>query len=232
MVMDRTWYRVSPVVDGLPLLADPAFWPAHLVDLYEGISPEEFGVDGGDADAMLERLEDKSAWPVFHVPLAGDHRIVVHYNSGEEYTNADYFLTHPDWARDLVLTSADQDRIGPGLCWPELAAILDAPESAAGVTERHARLLLLLPALGDPDIADEAVAAVVSALKHYGAPQGCQALARRLLGGHPMWGAAPWHFNQDEHLWICDGDHSRRGIAPQLPAEQRAALARCLTPSR
>ncbi|MFC1406459.1 MULTISPECIES: hypothetical protein [Streptacidiphilus] len=41
-------------------------------------------------------------------------------------------------ARNLVLASADQGRIGPGLFRPELVAILDAPEGAAGV---HARLL-------------------------------------------------------------------------------------------
>lgn len=99
------------------------------------------------------------------------------------------------------------------------------------MTERHARLLLLLPALGDLGITDEAVAAVVSALKRYGAPQDCQVLARRLLSGHPMWGAAPWQFDPDEHLWLCDGHYSRRGIAPRLPAEQRSALERCLTPS-
>ncbi len=230
MVMDRHWYHSSPTVDGLPLLANPAFWPAHLADLYEGLSPREFGVDPGDAGALLGRLEDKSAWPVFHVPLAGGHQIVVHYNSGEEYTSVDFFLTHPDWAGDLVLASADQDRIGPGLRWPELAAILDAPDGAVGVTERHARLLLLLPALGDLDVTDEAVAAVVRALQHYGAPQDCTVLARRLLGGHPMWGAAPWHFDPAEHSWICDGEHSRRGIPPRLPADQRAALERCLAP--
>jgi hypothetical protein len=48
----------------------------------------------------------------------GDHRIVVHYNSGEEYTTADYFLTHPDWARDLVLASADRTGSGRGCAGP------------------------------------------------------------------------------------------------------------------
>ncbi|MFF8531901.1 hypothetical protein ACF07B_07920 [Streptomyces sp. NPDC015532] len=53
---------------------------------------------------------------MFTVPLAGGFAIVVHFNSGEEFTTRDYFLTHPDWSQDLVLSSDDQDRIGPGLC--------------------------------------------------------------------------------------------------------------------
>ncbi len=231
MVMERHWYECSPVVDGSPLLADPSFWAAHLADLYEGLSPEGFGVDPADAEAMFERLHDRTAWPVFHVPLADGHQIVVHYNSGEECTTTDYFLTHAAWAADFVLASTDQDRIGPGLCWPELAALLDAPLGTGGVSGRHARLLLLLPILGDVGVTQEAVAVVVEALHHYGAPEACEALAHRLLGGHPMWGAAQWDFDPDEHSWICEGEYSPRRTPPRLPAGHRAALDRCLAPN-
>ncbi|WP_186568718.1 hypothetical protein [Streptomyces sp. T12] len=41
------------------------------------------------------------AWPMFTVPLVGGFTIVLHYNSGEEFTTTDYFLTHPDWNQDL-----------------------------------------------------------------------------------------------------------------------------------
>ncbi|MER7755253.1 hypothetical protein [Kitasatospora sp. NPDC097643] len=210
MAMARRWYSSAPVVDGLPLLDEPGFWAAHLIDLYEGESPEAFGVDAADAGAMLERLHDKSAWPVFTVPLEGGSSIVVHYDSGEEeYTSTDYFLVRPD-SPDVVLASTDQDRIGPGLCWPELSGILRAPNGAVGVTDPHARLLLLLPALGDSSAPAEAVDAVAEALIAQGAPEGGEPLARRLLGGHPMWGAQPWWFDADERSWICDGEHSPR----------------------
>ena len=228
--MDRHWYHSSPTVDGLPLLADPAFWPAHLADLYEGLSPEEFGVDPGDADALLGRLEDKSAWPVFHVPLAGGHQIVVHYNNGEEHTTVDFFLTHPDWAGDPVLASADEDRIRPGPCWPELAAILHAPDGAIGVTERHARLLLLLPALGDLDITDEALAAAVGALRHYGARRtarlrpGSSWAATRC--GEPLPGTSTRLNTAGSAAATTAGTGSPR----RLPADQRAAGERCLAP--
>ncbi|MFI9045975.1 hypothetical protein [Streptomyces sp. NPDC053427] len=232
MVMARHWYSLSPVVDGHPLLGEPGFWAAHLADLCEGFSAEAFGVEPWEAGDMLERLHDKSAWPVFSVPLTGGFAIVVHYNSGEEFTTTDYFLTHPDWFGALALASDDQDRMGPGLCWPELAALLEAPEDAAGVTDPHARLLLLLPVLGDAAAPPEALAAVVAALVAAGAPEDCEPLARCLLEGHPMWGAEAWRFDADERSWICNGDHSprRTPLGDHLPAQQRAALERCLTP--
>ncbi|KRD03961.1 hypothetical protein ASE41_33195 [Streptomyces sp. Root264] len=68
--------------------------------------------------------------------MTGGFASVVHFNSGEEFATTVYFLTHPDWSQDLVLVK-DQDRIGPGLCRPELAALLEAPPGAAGVTDSH-----------------------------------------------------------------------------------------------
>ncbi|MEU6681342.1 hypothetical protein [Streptomyces sp. NPDC046925] len=228
MVMARHWYASAPVVDGLHLLDVPGFWAAHLADLSEGFPTEAFGVDAADAGAALERLHDQSAWPVFTVPLAGGFVILLHYNSGEEFTTTDYFLMHRDWSasRALVLTSGDQDRIGPGLCWPELAALLDAPAEAAGVTDPHARLLLLLPVLGDADAPLAAVDAVVEALVAQGAPPDCDGLAAQLLKGHPMWGAETWTYDTDERSWICDGEHSPRQepLGERLPEVQRAAL--------
>ncbi|MER5446979.1 hypothetical protein ABT052_38695 [Streptomyces sp. NPDC002766] len=45
---------------------------------------------------MLDTLHARPAWPMFMVPLASDFAIVVHFNSGEEFTTREYFLTHPD----------------------------------------------------------------------------------------------------------------------------------------
>lgn len=233
MVMARHWYASAPVVDGLPLLDEPGFWAAHLADLSEGFPAEAFGADPADAGAALEQLHDRAAWPMFTIPLAGGFAILVHYNSGEEFTTTDYFLTHTDWpdSRAPVLASDDQDRIGPGLCWPELAALLPAPApDAAGCNDPHIRLLLLLPVLGDVDAPPEAVDMVVEALAAQGAPPECEPLARRLLEGHPMWGAATWTYDADERDWICDGEHSPRQVplGDHLPDEERAALHEAL----
>ncbi|MFF3350214.1 hypothetical protein [Streptomyces sp. NPDC002779] len=233
MVMARRLYASSPVVDGVPLLAEPEFFAAHLIDLYDDVLVESFGVDPADVEAMLERLCDRAAWPVFRIPLAGGHSVLVHYNSGEEYTSTDYFLAHPDWRRsDLVLASTDEDRIGPGLCWAELAALLDAPGDGEGVIDPHVRLLLLLPVLGDANIPAEAVTRVKDALIAHDAPNDCEPLARSLLQGHPMWGAASWSYDEDERAWVCAGEHSPRKtpLGDHLPGSQRAALEDCLTP--
>ncbi|MFF4829620.1 hypothetical protein [Streptomyces sp. NPDC001312] len=79
--MARHLYASSPVVDGLPLLAEPEFWAAHLIDLYDDALVESFGVDPADVEGMLERLCDKAAWPMFRIPLAGGHSVLVHYNT-------------------------------------------------------------------------------------------------------------------------------------------------------
>ncbi|MFF4420830.1 hypothetical protein ACFY04_08585 [Streptomyces sp. NPDC001549] len=73
---------------------------------------------------------------------------------------------------------------------------------------------------------------MVEALIATGAPEGCEAPARRLLEGHPMWGAGAWWFDVDERSRICDGGHSprRTPLGDRLPEQQRAALTRCLTP--
>ncbi|MEE1752788.1 hypothetical protein [Streptomyces sp. SP18CS02] len=231
--MARRLYASSPVVDGLPLLAEPEFWAAHLADLYDGALVESFGVDVADVEVMLDRLADKAAWPMFRIPLAGGHTVLVHYNNGEEYTSTDFFLVHPAWrANELVLASTDADRIGPGLCWAELAALLDAPGDGEGVTDPHARLLLLLPVLGDTNVPAGAVTRVQEALVAQGAAHACEPLARRLLKGHPMWGAAPWSYDGDERAWICEGAHSPRKtpLGDHLPASHRTALEDCLTP--
>lgn len=230
MVMTRRWYSSAPVVDGRSLVHESGFWAAHLADLGRDFSAEDFGADAADAGAVLERLQDPAAWPVFTLPLRGGHAIVVHYNSGEVVTSTDYFLTHPQWSESLVLASNDQDRIGPGLCWPELAALLDAPDDATGITDPDERLLLLLPVLGDIRIASDAVDRTMDALIAQGAPEECEPLARRLLEGHPMWGAARWSFDADERSWLCDGAHSprRAPLGEHLPLGRRTALESCL----
>jgi hypothetical protein len=144
MVTARHRYSSSPVVDGHPLLDEPGFWPAHLADLCEGFAPEAFGTDAGDAGAMLGRLHDPSAWPVFTVPLAGGFAIVVHYNSGEEFTTTDYFLTHPDWSQDLVLCRRRPGPYRPG------AVLARARRTAGGTCGRRRRHRPSRPAPSPP----------------------------------------------------------------------------------
>ncbi|MGW3205745.1 hypothetical protein [Streptomyces sp. NPDC001135] len=57
MATARRWYSSSPDVDGHPLLDEPGLWPAHLADLLEGLNPEAFDSDAGDADVMRDKLQ-------------------------------------------------------------------------------------------------------------------------------------------------------------------------------
>ncbi|MFG3256890.1 hypothetical protein [Streptomyces sp. NPDC048172] len=214
MVMTRQWYASAPVVDGGPLLEEPGFWAAYLADLAGEFPPGAFGADPADAGDALERLDDPAAWPVFTVPLDGGGAILAHRNNGEAHSTTDHVLTRPGRDEWLVLASDDQDRIGPGLCWPELDALRHPPESATtGALDPHDRLLLLLPLLGDTaaPASREAVAAVATALTARGAPEESgEPLARQLLGGHPTWGAARWTYDADAASWLCEGPHSPR----------------------
>ncbi|MFD7628526.1 hypothetical protein ACFV7Q_21210 [Streptomyces sp. NPDC059851] len=45
--------------------------------------------------------------------------------------------------------------IGPGLSWPKLIRAADSGLSGGSTTNPHARLLLLLPALGDDALSDD-----------------------------------------------------------------------------
>ena len=223
MVTTRDGYASAPVGDGHALLDEPGFWAAHLAGLAGDFPAEAFGTDRAEAADALELLEDPASWPVFRVPLDGGGAVLVHRNNGEEHSSTDCFLELPDSGSGgrtwTVLTSDDQDRLGPGLCWPELDAVRHPPElprepeGASGVLDPHDRLLLLLPLLGDTEApaTPAAVAAVTGALAARGAPeQGREDLARQLLGGHPMWGAAPWTYDAEAGSWICAGPHSPR----------------------
>ncbi|GAA2484830.1 hypothetical protein GCM10010276_23260 [Streptomyces longisporus] len=107
-------------------------------------------------------------------------------------------------------------------------AVGQTPGRGAGLTAAH---LGLAPILGDANVPAEAVTLVQEALVAQGAPDDCGALARHLLQGHPMWGAAAWTYDGDEGAWICEGQHSPRKtpLDDHLPDSQRAALQDCLT---
>lgn len=60
-----------------------------------------------DGDPLLN---EPGFWPAYLadlVPLTGGLAIVVHFNSGEELTTTDYFLTHPGWSQALDLGLVD-----------------------------------------------------------------------------------------------------------------------------
>ncbi|MER6738332.1 hypothetical protein [Streptomyces puniciscabiei] len=191
-------FEDDPLVAGEGLLALPGFWAAYLLWLCQteenDPEPAWFGVDAVDADAAYEVLTDEEQWPVIRIPFGDGHAVVVVGRNFSEDEGTEYFISHPEWDRHGHLATIDGHQAGPGLSWQELAHIAGTPdENAPGVHAPHARLLLLLPVLGDADLPGEAVESVSDALVQAGVAAGnAPSLAQALLYDHPLWEPAGW----------------------------------------
>ncbi|GAB7186789.1 hypothetical protein ATKI12_6620 [Kitasatospora sp. Ki12] len=183
-------YDFGPLVESEWLLEHAGFWSNHLLAMCRTVSgevrptPEWFGDDGADTDALAEVLLDDQAWPAFRIPFEGGHSTVVVYRNLVGDFGIDYLLTRAGWPRAEELASFDGDWYGPGLSWRDIMHIAETPDlTAVGVHDTAARLLLLLPLLADDELPPEAPARVNAALTAIGAPDDCaQDTADHLLG--------------------------------------------------
>ncbi|MEU9862472.1 hypothetical protein AB0D99_16535 [Streptomyces sp. NPDC047971] len=184
-------YDGSPLVAGEPWVARPGFWSNHLLVMCgdgsctEQPSPEWFGDDGADADAMSEALFAPERWPVFRVPADHGPGAVVIYRNLDGAYGTDYLLTRPDGSGVRRIASWEQDFSGTGLSWHELVHLADNPSAAdVGVRDTAARLLLLLPLLADPGLPDAATETLTAALTAVGSPGDTAATAAEHLLAH------------------------------------------------
>ncbi|MFE0683782.1 hypothetical protein ACFW17_23600 [Streptomyces sp. NPDC058961] len=171
-------YDDGPLAAGETLLTRRGFWSNYLMEICAGgtgverPSPEWFGDDGADAEALSEILMDPGWWPVFRVPASGGPEIIVVYRNvvGDDGTD---FLLVPEGQRGAQRIAGWEGYLsGTGLTWQDLVRIADNPApGAAGVDDCAARLLLILPLLGDPDVSEGASDRVSTALIAVGAPQ-------------------------------------------------------------
>ncbi|MGW6394693.1 hypothetical protein ACWFR1_30240 [Streptomyces sp. NPDC055103] len=241
-------FENAPVVAGEELLAMPGFWAAYLMWLSrteedDDTTPEWFGVDGADADAAWEALSDEDRWPVFRIPFAGRHSVTVLGCNMPDDPATEYLITHPAWGRHGHLATVGGHQAGPGLSWRELHHIARTPDlEVPGVHSSYARLLLLLPALGDRDLPEVARDVLGNALVLGGVPAALAPhLAGALLTDHPLWEPAEWALaaasplsgSQEPFRGIlhCDGFMSPRcgtTIAPGITRDQSDRLARSL----
>lgn len=199
---------------------------------------EWFGAGASDADVAYAALMDAERWPAFRIPFGGGHTVMVVVRNFPEDWGIEYFITHPGWGRHGYLATIDGHQAGPGLSWQELTYIASTPDqAAAGILDPHARLLLLLPALGDKDTPDDAAGEIGAALIQAGAPSTkAPSVATRLLD-HPMWEPAHWSMpstsNEQPYVGIlqCDGPGSPRfgmRLAQGISQAQSIELARAL----
>jgi hypothetical protein len=82
--------------------------------------------------------------------------------------------------------------MGPGLSWPQLVAAADNALPGGSTADPHARLLLLLPAFGDDEVPDDAVARLADALRARTSVEDPGPLAAVLLEDQGAPGPARW----------------------------------------
>ncbi|WP_406112868.1 hypothetical protein [Kitasatospora purpeofusca] len=231
----------DPTTAGEHLLALPGFWAAYLLWLAKGedFDPEAalFGADGADADAACERLSDPTAWPVLRLPILHGHAILIVYRNFPEDMGVDYYLSHPNWDRTTPLANIEGHFSGPGLAWRELAHIARHPGDGPGITDPPARLLLLLPILGDADLPADATVTIASALATIGTPSEARAALAEALLDHPFWDGQIWHLEgtgsplsggspaNTSQVLRCGGTHSPRTARFGLSRDQDTRLA-------
>ncbi|MEU6339820.1 hypothetical protein ABZ883_02520 [Streptomyces sp. NPDC046977] len=191
-------FEDAPLVAGEELLSLPGFWAAYLMWLCETEEDEPdpawFGVDEADVDAAYEALADAERWPVFRIPFGEGHTAIVLARNLADDAGTEYLVTHPSWGRLGHLATLDGHQAGPGLSWRELIHIARTPDqTTAGVHALNARLLLLLPALGDSDLPADAADVLRGALMWTGVPETeTHRVTEALLLDHPYWEPARW----------------------------------------
>ncbi|MER6617011.1 hypothetical protein [Streptomyces xantholiticus] len=228
-----TWipgYDGGPLTHRPELLDERLFWLGHLYTCAHDEEGEEllFGADLDAAADFHRELHERADWPVFTVPLAAGHHLHVVYRTFEDDPGTDCLVHHPDWDRAERLSVADGHFMGPALSWPELVAAADNGLPGGSTTDPDARLLLLLPALGD-DVPDDAAERLTSALRALIGVEDPEALAAALLDGQGAPGPATWTTTGDG-VRINDGPYSYRNPANRfaLPPARLARVSAAL----
>ncbi|MFJ8072694.1 hypothetical protein ACIQ7Q_01810 [Streptomyces sp. NPDC096176] len=226
-------YDGGPLTHRPELLDERLFWLGHLSSCAHDEEAEEllFGPDLDAAGDFHRTLHERADWPVFTVPLTVGHRVHVVYRTFEDDPGIDFLVHHPDWERAELLAVDDGHFMGPALSWPELTAAADNGLPGGSTTDPSARLLLLLPALGDDDLPDDAVERLRSALQALVGVEDPEAVAAALLDGQGAPGTATWTTTGDGAR-INHGSYSYRNPANgfALPPARLAQVSAALAP--
>lgn len=215
----RRYDGVAPEIlaDGTWLLDRPAFW-LSLLDGYA--DPELLDTLFEDADADPDTLHEEvvasGRWPVLHLAA----QLAMIYWHGHDDEGGYDFVVLPEDGRCISVAAQEGHGHGPGLSWPEARRL--AERGTLGTAAQ--RLFLLLPALGDADVPEEAVAAVAAALREVVNPA-CDGSVARDLAQELLEDPARWS-RQGEAL-VCDYEYSVRAPGG-LPPEDLLLVSRAL----
>ncbi|MBR7832067.1 hypothetical protein KDL01_02285 [Actinospica durhamensis] len=221
-------YAGGPFIHRPRLLDEHLFVIGHPYGCVQSEQAEEavFGTDYEEAANLNSELLQGGHWPVFTVPLTDRHRLYVVYRAFPDDPGVDYLLHHPDWEQAEMLAADDGHFHGPGLRWHELEATAFNALPGGSTQDPHARLLLLLPALGDDLLDKTAVDSVVQALAARTRVDDPERAATLLLDEQGQAGPAHWQAD-DRGTWTCDGSYAFRapgGLPPARLARISAAL--------
>lgn len=213
------------------LLDEPLFVVSHLYGCVHSEEAEEalFGADYEAAERFHGDLMISGRWPLFSIPLPRGHRLFIVYRAMADDPGVDYLLHHPGWDRTETLASDDGHFRGPGLSWSELEAVAYNGLPGGSTVDPYARLLLLLPALGDRAVDDAAVDTVARALASRTHVHDPQRAAVLLMDGQGPAGPAHWT-TEDDGVRTCDGPYADRSHGA-LPHNRLARISATLNES-
>jgi hypothetical protein len=226
MPIDIPGYEGGPFTNRPQLLDNPLFWEGHLHNYAQDELAEELlhGEDDSDAATLFNSLLTGPEWPVFTVPLADGHRLHVVYRAFEEDEGVDYLVHHPTWDKAELITADEGCFRGPGLSWPELIGAADNGIPGGSTDDPDARLLLLIPALGDTALPTDATPRLTTALATRTQAADPEGLAAALLETQGYWTGTDWSHTEDGTL-ISTGKYALR----HTDARPAAALTRIAT---
>ncbi|WP_299530090.1 hypothetical protein [uncultured Streptomyces sp.] len=220
----------GPLTHDPALLGSPMFWLGHLASLGQRETTAEllFGADFEAAAEFEQQMAERADLPFFTVPLAGGHRLHVVRRTNPDDYGTDYLLHHPAWNRALLIAADDGHFTGPGLSWPELVAAADSGLPGGSTADPHARLLLLLPAMGDVDLPASAVERLAAALGALTTVEGPHGVAVAFAEDQGPAGPARWH--ERDGVLVAEGAYSHRdpSNAFALPAPELARVSAAL----
>ncbi len=216
------------VIDGWPLAERPGFWVAHWQAQF--VDDEELLLDtwGVPEETVTERMNDLYAsrtWPVFPVGLRDGAELVVAFRNHADDAGVDYLVLPGPGRKAIEIAGLDGHQRGPGISWPELAAVA---ARQPGPVRQAQVLLLLAPAFGD-EAADvpAARAAFSEAMRTLGAVGDTTGLAALAVSDEvAFWGRVPWVTG------VPALDYAPRNpdSAFALSAAERQLVAELLTP--
>ena len=208
-------YHDGPFARRPELLDQRLFWHSHLDSCAQGNAGRALYGDDYDQTAIRDfdrQLWGRGDWPVFTIPLAAGHRLHVVYHTVEHEAGVDFLVHHPDWDEADLVAREDGHYQLPGLSWAELVAAADNALPGGTVADSHARLLLLLHALGDNAIPKQAVHRLAAALSTRFEVEDLLSIADDMLESQGLAGAVQWTTVHAD-VRINDGRYSRRNPA-------------------